>query len=1027
MTRDALLAAFADFADAVSWLESRDVLVAHPELLDTETEAVLRSFIASLPAGPARDWGWACFGILARASVLGISSEYTEIAVRGVPELGDLAAELEDIDTRLSRDERLQPERLPVIEKMLARLPASGDTELLGQVRWMLLNERGLCLHSLRAVPGKRQENLDQAIASYSQALELISHDEAPVRYGEVCYNLGNAYLSRHRDDRASSVELAIGALSAAVGALTPQSAPETYGEACANLGTAYLERQSGDWAADIERAIMCLREAQRVFTQDRYPHRYADTEEKIGTAYFNLPIGDRAENVGRAIECYERALRSLTPQTRPLQYARAKHNLGIAYAWRGGRANLARAIDCYTQALRFRTAEDAPDEYARTMTSLGEAYAELCNLGVDMMANMERAIDCYHEALRFRTARDTPNDYAYTMVRLAKAYSTQRDRHPDAVSFFNRVLAIADQDVVPGQHREAAVLLGQLHFGDRQWEQAHAAFASAIKAGDRLYREAAFETGRQTELAGNANAVAADAYCLARLGRLTEAAECLEDGRARALAEALGRGDGRLAGASAADQRAFRAASERLRALESAARAWPPPDLAPDGEGPAYLRLATEITEARTKIAALTCRVSTDGPGPVPASGTRSMIRAAASRERPLTYLVSTSHGCLALIVTADSPERESVHALWLDGLTSATLGESSTVRAWAGGPAAGELTGDVPNGYLRAELARDTGTLAGALPPLLATLKDAILRPLAIQLKELGATQVTLIPVGMLSLFPLPASAPAELVVALAPSARGLLSARGTLRQRSGSRPVLVGVGNPKTQARLRPLNYAADEVAAVAAFFDADARRVLAPDQASLDGLRRQLPGATHLHLACHGRWEVGDPLSSALRLAGTDRLSLRDLFDGKLDLPDAWLVVLSACESGRIQAKGIPDELVGLPAGFLQAGSPGVLASLWPADDVSTVVLMESFYTELMTNAADPATALHRAMSVLREGTARELDLAGLFERRYEASGGTDRDARLTAAYYRAHPDDRPYGDPIYWAGFTYTGA
>jgi CHAT domain-containing protein len=83
-------------------------------------------------------------------------------------------------------------------------------------------------------------------------------------------------------------------------------------------------------------------------------------------------------------------------------------------------------------------------------------------------------------------------------------------------------------------------------------------------------------------------------------------------------------------------------------------------------------------------------------------------------------------------------------------------------------------------------------------------------------------------------------------------------------------------------------------------------------------------------------------------------------------------------------------------------------------------------MAEFYRLLLAERQDPATALREACEHLRGATAR--DLADWFERRYDESGGTDRAAYEATADLRSRPDpaDRPYADPVYWAGFVYTG-
>jgi CHAT domain-containing protein len=98
----------------------------------------------------------------------------------------------------------------------------------------------------------------------------------------------------------------------------------------------------------------------------------------------------------------------------------------------------------------------------------------------------------------------------------------------------------------------------------------------------------------------------------------------------------------------------------------------------------------------------------------------------------------------------------------------------------------------------------------------------------------------------------------------------------------------------------------------------------------------------------------------------------------------------------------------------------------VATLWPVNDRSTAVLVAEFYRLLFAEQQDPATALARARGYLRDATAR--DLADWFEHCYDDSGGTDLAAYEAAAEFRARPDpaDRPYADPVYWAGFVYTG-
>ncbi|MBZ5621733.1 MAG: CHAT domain-containing protein [Acidobacteriia bacterium] len=120
---------------------------------------------------------------------------------------------------------------------------------------------------------------------------------------------------------------------------------------------------------------------------------------------------------------------------------------------------------------------------------------------------------------------------------------------------------------------------------------------------------------------------------------------------------------------------------------------------------------------------------------------------------------------------------------------------------------------------------------------------------------------------------------------------------------------------------------------------------------------------------VHFATHGLLDNKHPELSGLVLSMVDEegkarngfLDLEDIYN--LNLP-ADLVVLSACETGLGKEMGA-EGLVGLTRGFMYAGAPRVLASLWKVDDVATAKLMESFYRGMLKEGKRPAAALRQA--------------------------------------------------------------
>lgn len=138
-------------------------------------------------------------------------------------------------------------------------------------------------------------------------------------------------------------------------------------------------------------------------------------------------------------------------------------------------------------------------------------------------------------------------------------------------------------------------------------------------------------------------------------------------------------------------------------------------------------------------------------------------------------------------------------------------------------------------------------------------------------------------------------------------------------------------------------------------------------------------RLLGGGLHgydvLHLATHGFFEPTNPALSGLVLSRLDEggaplegfLSLHDVAELELS---AELVVLSGCRTalGReIRGEG----LVGLTRGFMYAGVPRVVASLWQVRDEATAELMVRFYRGLLVEGQAPAAALRAAQLSLRQ--------------------------------------------------------
>jgi len=192
----------------------------------------------------------------------------------------------------------------------------------------------------------------------------------------------------------------------------------------------------------------------------------------------------------------------------------------------------------------------------------------------------------------------------------------------------------------------------------------------------------------------------------------------------------------------------------------------------------------------------------------------------------------------------------------------------------------------------------------------------------------------------------------------ISYAPSASVLKLCRA--RSRNQSRPpgpgTVVALGLPE----LGTPNIG-DEIRTLAALFPNSV--MLTEGQATRENLFEAAPHARFLHLASHGYFRRDNPMFSFLKLADGN-LHFYSLLDLRLN---AEMVTLSACHTGV--NKVFPgDELHGLVRGFLYAGAPSVVASLWAVSDRSTADFMREMYSQICAGATKRAAVRHAQLAI-----------------------------------------------------------
>lgn len=134
---------------------------------------------------------------------------------------------------------------------------------------------------------------------------------------------------------------------------------------------------------------------------------------------------------------------------------------------------------------------------------------------------------------------------------------------------------------------------------------------------------------------------------------------------------------------------------------------------------------------------------------------------------------------------------------------------------------------------------------------------------------------------------------------------------------------------------------------------------------------------------------------------------------------LDLQDADIVVLSACETARGEIKG--DGVFGLQRAFKMAGTQTVLMAIWPVSDEATMLLMTAFYRNL-DHGMSKREAFRRAQQAVRTYTSTpgsDGDRAVLSGKEMMKNKGKVGAAQKPER--KAEPT-YPFTSPYYWAGF-----
>lgn len=935
--------------------------------------------------------------------------------------------------------------------------------------------QMNLALALMEHSGSERDGNYEQAIAACQRALEVRTAAELPAERAMTLRTLARAYGDRVRGDRAGNIEQAIAALEEANKLYTQlkftnesiaatcdlaklyqmrisgnesdnieesiklyeklrkeviniQQNPIQWANSANGLVAAFVVRMRGDREENLERGIELLDQAIAIYDTQSMLKDAAITRINLANIYRIRIRGNKDSNTARAISLIEQALQDLKREQAPGTWAFARTMLAAVYNERiveSGADDTQRIVDLLQQALQVYTRTGWPHEWAQATTNLASALCQA--VGSEKAESIERAITLLRDVLEYASREQNPVAWARTMRRLGIAYHERvhGDRAANAAQAaqcWELALEELNENTALDEYQRAASNLAFVCMEQQRWQDAAHHFRRAIGASEARYRSSLLRAGQAGPLADIGKISRNAAYALARAGRLRDAVVLLELGRARALSEAMTRERADLEGVAQKSRPTYlryQSVSMRIDQIEAEERE---ASLLSDERDKLsrISRVRVQMQQAREEldeiIRAIRLLPGYEGFLKEPswddcAAAVTDLSRDAIEAHPPLVYLVTVEQGSLALLLhAAGAPAEVTVEALWLDDFGADALMATLARPAQDG----------TYEGFMASVIDGSSAELADALAEILPVLGRDLVAPVAARLRELRSDSVLLIPCGHLNLLPLHAAPYRvgdresclldEAAVSFSPSARAVVAARRRLRDDGDVKLGGIAVGFAPAHPRYLP--YARFELEAIAQHVSSAGCTALYEQQATKESVLALLPQVNHAHFSCHGSFDAVEPLSSTLELVDGPLTLHEVLTQGSLS--DVRLAVLSACQTAVSDFAHLPEEVIGWPSAFLQAGAAAVVGTLWSVNSISTALLMVKFYELYLKgdgstgcDPMQPARALCRAQTWLRSLTAEEANL------------------QLGSAIYAGVR--HPFGAPQYWAPFVLVGA
>ncbi len=925
-----------------------------------------------------------------------------------------------------------------------------------------------------------REENIKKAIACYENSLKVFTRDKYPDEWATVQNNLASAYSLNFSEDKTHNSEQGIKELEKALNKSNYGS--EHWATTKLNLANLYLFRNFGDRADNLEKALEFYQEALQVFKKETFPELWGASQYGLAMVFRNRVMGNRENNLEQAIRDFQSALEVQTIDRFPEDYARCQHNLAKAYLAkiykdriRGDEVqqlekaiaqNLEKAIECFNNALLVRTREKLPYPWAVTQHQLGMLYWQR-SLYEKKPEYLAQAIEYFESELEVLDKEKFPDDRGRAEGALANAYTQlylkigRAKNWEKARTHAYNHLAIFQKNISPRDYVEGLSAISGVYLAARRWNDAYEKLKEAINCIEdlRSITIAGDEAKQKLAEKHSGHYVQMVQVCL-ELNNYTTALEYVERSKARNLVELL--------------------ANKEI---------YPKFDLYHNSE--IYQTHCQELEQLRRQIPAIQRNLA-ELERDIQKSEDKEMGDLEQKRQeltekrQELNQLQKNLNKLIAEINKIDSrfAFTQKVQSIPFRDIQALTDENTAIVEWYVMGSQILTfiITCHHPHPIvvpfedikaLESWEREYRDTYENQKAPWIKNLGDK-LQNLAkiLHIDEIlsiieqhfvqnnsKCNRLILIPHRYLHLFPLHALplADGRLLfehfpqgVGYAPSCQLLKQAKDQEQNRPDFTR-LFAIQNP-TRQPVRPLLGSQLEINKISQHFDLEQSIILKEAEATETNLyqnMKQIRSSHCLHFSCHGKFDPNSPLKSALRLANPEgtlgeeaNLTLGEVFE-KLYLNQCRLVTFSACESGMTDPNSISDEYIGLPSGFLYAGSLSVVSTLWSVDPIATTLLMVKFYKNLNRlpeiKTGDVAIALNKAQTWLKTLTYKKwarIQNHPQFQKLVEeAFGGkvTKEKEKEYKKFKKAlktslQPNRQPFpfANPYYWSAFVAIG-